>query len=452
MHLRPTLLAGRPRRGILALAGPAAVLGAVSLTACVGGVEPSGDTSVPLGEDATLTVVSQFGDNAALQPVLQEISGLWEQGHPEVNVDIQFLSAEDQQKTLPTSLSSGSGPDVFDYDAAEGALGVLAANGLVRPLDEYAGEYGWLDRLPESMIERITYDGAFYAVPRSSEAVGLFYNADILTDHGIAEPDDYASFIAAADALRDADITPVAFGNKDQWPSSHLVGAAIHALVPVDEINAFESLDAEGHWSATQVREAFEITYGWVESGYLTPNFNGVSFDDAFKSFMNGEAGMFIEGTGVTPDLIANTPAGEIRFISFPMIDEKLEQQAQGGVGGSWAISSSSPVADIAADWIDFVHFSEEAERIWLEAGVLPTTDYSTDGVELAPLLRESVEVVQDALDGGGLGQWTGYTSSPLVTDAWNGGGQRFLAGEIDADAFTASLDEALDEARNSTS
>jgi len=421
------------------------------LSGCVGGTAPSTGDGIPLGDKATLNIVSQFGDNAALQPVLEEISDLWEADHPEVTVNIQYLTMDDEKKTLPTSLASGSGPDIFDYDAAEGALGVLAISGLVRPMDEYAEKYGWFDRLSDSVVARTTYDDTFYAVPRASEAVGIFYNASMFEAQGIEAPTTYDAFLSAADALKSAGVTPIAFGNKDQWPSSHLVGAAIHATVPVDDIVSIESIEGSGTYSGADVTEALQTALGWVNSGYVTPNFNGVSADDAFKSFVTGEAGMFIEGSGYTPDIIDSMGDNDIRFIPFPMINSALARQAEGGVGGSWAISSSSKAPAIAADWINFVHFSDQAEKLWLEAGVLPTTDYSTDGTDIAPLLQENVDVVQAASDGGGIGRWTGYTSSPLVTDAWNSGAQEFLDGQIDATQFAASLDDALTEARSSS-
>jgi ABC-type glycerol-3-phosphate transport system substrate-binding protein len=440
-----------PRRTALLLALTAVTT--LTVTACVGGAQDDGDgESLALGDEATLTVVSQFGDTPALQPVLETISDAWEQDHPEVTVDIQYLSYDDLQKTLPTALASGSAPDVFDYDASESTLGVLATNGLVHPLTAYAEQYGWLDALPESVVERATFDDTFYAVPRSSEAIGLFYDEGLFAQHGAPAPADYESFLAAAEALRQAGVVPIAFGNKDQWPSSHLVAAAVHAAVPVDEIVAVESLGGDGVYSAPAVQDAFEAARGWVSAGFVTPDFNGVSFDDSVKAFMNGQAGMLIEGTGVTPDLIATLGAdSDVRFVPFPMIDASLEQQAAGGAGGSWAISASSPVADIAADWIDFVHFSDEAERLWLEAGVLPTTGYDGAGADVPALLRENLEVVRAANDGGGIGRWTAFSSSPLVTDAWNGGGQAYLAGDLDVAAFTGSLDAALVEARSGT-
>ncbi|TCC61921.1 extracellular solute-binding protein [Kribbella pittospori] len=435
-----------------ALRGAVAVAAVLAFSACgttTGGSTDDDSGGLTVGDKATVTVVSQFGDNAALQPVLKKLSEAYEAKHPEVTVDIQFLSADDEQKTLPTSLASGSGPDIFDYDAAESALGELATNGLVAPLDRYAEKYGWSAKMASSVLDRAKYNDKLYGVPRSSEAVGLFYSTAIFAKHGIAAPTTYPAFVAAADRLKAAGVTPIAFGNKDQWPSSHLIGAALHANTPVETIRSLESLGGSATWHDPSVQASLALAQSWAKKGYLTSNFNGVAFDDAFKSFYTGQAGMFVEGTGVTPDILQNAShPDDFRFVSFPMVDGALKQQAEGGVGGAWSISESSKAKDIAADWIDFVHFSDTAEATWLKAGVLPTSKYDTSKVDVAPLLQQNVDVVRAAQDGGGIGAWTGYTSSALVTEAWNGAAQQFLGGSRDAAAFATTLDEALTKAR----
>ena len=420
------------------------------LSACVGGGDSAdNDDSVQLGDKASLTVLSQFGDNPALQKVLDGLSSNWEKKHPEVTVDIQYLTLDDLTKTVPTMLSSGEGPDVIDYDANESTLGDLAKSGLLEPLDDYAEEYEWTDRLPESVAERTTYDDELFGIGRSSEAVGLFYNADLFDRLGIQAPDSYDNFLAAADELGRNGIVPVAFGNKDQWPSSHLVGAAIHSSVPVADLASIETLAGDGSWTDPAVVEAMDTAVGWAESGYLTPNYNGVSFDDVAKQFFAGDAGMFVEGTGLTPDILDNMAGVDVRFISFPMMDSSIPQQAEGGLGGAWAINASSPAPDVAADWLNYVHFSPEAEEAWLEAGVLPSTDYDGSGADVPELVTDNLSVVAAAQDEGGIGFWTGYSSSPLVTDAWNGGGQQLLDGELSAEDFAAQLQDALEQARD---
>ncbi len=447
---RPSLRRGQTR----IIAASILTCGGLLLSGCVGNASaPAANNRLSKGpqpgQAAQLTVLSQFGDNAALQGVLDRLNADYHKKHPEVTVKIQYLTLDDLTKTVPTTLASGSGPDIIDYDANEASLGALAKSHLVLSLDDAATRYSWKSKMSASALARTTYGGKLYGVGRSSEAVGLYYNADLFDRLGIAPPTSYAAFTTAAAALKRAGITPITFGNKDLWPSSHLIGAALHADVPVARIGGFERLSGDGTWSDPAVLSALTTAQSWVRSGWVTPNFNGVSFDDAGKQFYASKAGMFIEGTGVTPDVLQNMPKVNVRFVSFPMIDTKLPQQAEGGVGGAWAISAGSKAPAIAANWIDFIHFSSEAEQAWLQAGVLPTTTYQPPAtVDLAPLVRDNLTVVHAAQSGGGIGYWTGYSSSPLVTDAWDSGAQRFLDGSMSAAQFADQLQQALTASR----
>src|SRR3989442_16042591 len=122
----------------------------------------------------------------------------------------------------------------------------------------------------DAVLDRATYGGKLYGVPRSSEAVGLFYNAAIFAKHGIATPSTYTAFLQAADQLKAAGVMPIAFGNKDQWPSSHLIGAALHANTPVETIESLESLDGTAKWSDANVQASMTIAQSWAKKGYLT--------------------------------------------------------------------------------------------------------------------------------------------------------------------------------------
>ncbi|HZC70245.1 MAG TPA: extracellular solute-binding protein [Jatrophihabitans sp.] len=427
--------------GILALAGCVSGQGSSGTSAPTGGPQP--------GDSAHLTVLSQLGDNPALQPVLNRLNAAYMKSHPKTKVTIQYLTLDELTKTVPSTLASGSGPDVIDYDANESTIGSLANAHLLVPLDTYANSYGWHAKLTPSTVTRLTYDGHLYGVGRSSEGVGLFYNADLFRRLGIAAPTSYAAMIAAAQQLKSHGVIPFAFGDKDQWPSSHLIGAAIHSMVPVNTIKAVETLAGHGRWTDPAIVSAIATAAGWVKDGYVTPDFNGVSFAQAEGEFYTGKAGMFVEGTGVVPDLEANMAHVDVRFLPFPMKDPSAKQQMEGGLGGAWAITTASNAPAVAADWINFVHFSPEAQRAWLAAGVLPTTSTSSTPSGLSALIKDSLQVTQAAQADGGVGFWTGYASSPLVTDAWNSGAQVVLSGQQSAAAFANNLQDALDQARS---
>jgi raffinose/stachyose/melibiose transport system substrate-binding protein len=443
----------RPSRRRLRLRTTVGLLvsSALLLAGCVAGQNNS--TTAPTGgpqpgDAAHITVLSQLGDNAALQPVLNKLNAAYMKAHPKTKVTIQYLTLDELTKTVPSTLASGSGPDVIDYDANESTIGSLAKAHLLVPLDTFAKSYGWDSKLTPSTVSRLTYDGHLSGVGRSSEGVGLFYNADLFHRLGIAPPTTYAALMTAAQHLKTRGVTPFAFGDKDQWPSSHLIGAAIHSMVPVSTIRSVETLAGDGKWTDPAIVSAIATAASWVTDGYVTPNFNGVSFAQAEGQFYTGKAGVFIEGTGVVPDIEANMPHTDVRFLPFPMKNPSAKQQMEGGLGGAWAITSTSKAPAIAADWINFVHFSAQAQQAWLAAGVLPTTVMTSTPSGLSVLVKDSLKVTQAAQADGGVGFWTGYASSPLVTDAWNSGAQLVLSGQQSPQTFANNLQSALDQAR----
>jgi ABC-type glycerol-3-phosphate transport system substrate-binding protein len=79
-------------------------------------------------------------------------------------------------------------------------------------LDAYAGKYGWTKKMQTSVLDRARYAGKQYGVPRSSEAVGLFYNTAIFAKYRIPAPTTYPAFLAAADRLMAAGVTPKSRG------------------------------------------------------------------------------------------------------------------------------------------------------------------------------------------------------------------------------------------------
>jgi raffinose/stachyose/melibiose transport system substrate-binding protein len=437
------------RQGLLR-AGSVAIAATTLLAGCVKGQSVNGPgTSGPQpGEAASITVVSQFGETPALQSVLNKLNADYMKAHPTTKVTIQYENFDELKKTLPNALASGSGPDVIDYDANESTLGSLATASRVIPLDSYAKKYGWDTQLTPSTVARLTYSGHLSGVGRSSEGVGLFYNADLFKKYGIAPPASYTAMMSAAAQLKANGLIAFAFGNKDQWPSSHFIGAAIHSMVPVSTIQSIETLAGNGTWTDPAVVSAIGTAVSWVKAGYVTPNFNGVSFSQAEGEFYTGKAGMFIEGTGVVPDLEANMPHTDVRFLPFPMHDPNAKQQIEGGLGGAWAITRSSKAPAVAADWINFVHFSAEAQRAWLAAGVLPTTVAKNAPTGLSTLLKDSFAVTQAAQANNGVGYWSGYASSTLVTDAWDAGAQLVLTGQQSPEAFAKNLQSALSQAR----
>lgn len=91
----------------------------------------------------------------------------------------------------------------------------LAAQGLLRNLDDVAAKEGWKESLPPAFYEAIVRDGHVMAAPVNNHGQNwLWYNKELLEKNGIAEPTTWDEFFAAGDKLKAAGVIPVAVGGQ----------------------------------------------------------------------------------------------------------------------------------------------------------------------------------------------------------------------------------------------
>ncbi|BAS27009.1 sugar ABC transporter substrate-binding protein [Limnochorda pilosa] len=93
-----------------------------------------------------------------------------------VPVRIQELPFTDIANNLAVAAPAGEGPDILV--TAHDGLGKLVANGLLEPMDLGAKAKEFVP----TALEAWTYDGVLYGLPYATEAIGLYYNKD-LVDH-----------------------------------------------------------------------------------------------------------------------------------------------------------------------------------------------------------------------------------------------------------------------------
>ena len=122
-------------------------------------------------------------------------------------------------QTVNTALASGTGPDIIFYDAGPGYAGVLANADLLSPLDQYAAQYGWGDKIAAQSLEATSLNGSLYGLPLQVDLIGMYYNKTLLDKEGWQVPqtvEDLKAFCAMAKGERDD--PPIAFSdNKQMW-------------------------------------------------------------------------------------------------------------------------------------------------------------------------------------------------------------------------------------------
>ena len=171
----------------------------------------------------------------------------------------------------------------------------LVQAGLMTDLTDLAEAEGWADFIrPAKLLDSCTYEGRIYCVPVNIHSFQwMWLNRGAYETAGVAVPSNWDEFVAAAPALRDAGITPLAVGGES-WQISGMSGVFQVALGGLDlyrAINRDKSVEAAASPEMTRVFEAIAAARGMVDDGYV-----GRAWNDATAMVITGKAGAQIMG------------------------------------------------------------------------------------------------------------------------------------------------------------
>ena len=171
----------------------------------------------------------------------------------------------------------------------------LVQAGLMTDLTDLAEAEGWADFIrPSKLLDSCTYEGRIYCVPVNIHSFQwMWLSRDAYATAGVDVPTNWDEFVAAAPALRDAGLTPLAVGGE-AWQIGGMSGVFQVALGGVDlyrAINANKSVEAAASPEMTRVFQAIADARGMVDDGYV-----GRAWNDATAMVIRGEAGAQIMG------------------------------------------------------------------------------------------------------------------------------------------------------------
>ena len=342
-----------------------------------GNDQPQGSsTAVPKG-DVTLTVWDQEvrgGQNAQIEQLNQEFMD----EYPNVTIKRVAKSFTDLNKTLKLAVSDDEPPDVVQANQGRPVMGALVTAGLLAPLDGYANAYGWADRYSQTLLDLNSFSpdgatfgsGSLYGLSQVGEIVGVYYNSAKLDELGLEAPQTFDDFEAALESAKEAGEVPIQFGNLDKWPGIHEFQTVQNNSADKDYLRDFVFAQGDVSFSTDANVAAAEQLQSWVDAGYFTDGFNGVSYDDAWANFADGEGVFLITGTWLAADL-EEQMGNDVGFFLMPPSQEGADPVSLGGEGLPFAVTSESDEPETAAAYIDFIT-NEHATEVITETGGLP--------------------------------------------------------------------------------
>ena len=168
----------------------------IAAAACSGSSD-SGDT-----KQVTLTyAIWDQAQGAAMKQIISE----FHTQHPNIDVQVQVTPWESYWTKLQTSVTAGTGPDVFWMTMVYAKY--YATGGGIAPLDDQikSSKLDMSVYVP-AVTKAYTVDGKVYGVPKDVNGFGLCYNKALFDAAGVKYPDEswtWSNVIAAAQKLTD---------------------------------------------------------------------------------------------------------------------------------------------------------------------------------------------------------------------------------------------------------
>jgi raffinose/stachyose/melibiose transport system substrate-binding protein len=231
----------------------------------------------------------------------------------------------------------------------------------MEPLNAYAEQYGWADKLLPWAYATGTVDGTLYSIPLTYESIVMFYNKTLFEQQGWEVPTNRAEFEAVATAALEAGIHPLSYGNGGQiFANGHLISAYLNNYVPREDLRA--ALVGEKSWTDPVFAEAIALlsddmaVKGWWSGGL--ENYYQYVGADYWTELANGEAAMMLVGTWGFSDAPQYFDLTENEWDWAPvpnMSPEPHDSIFPLAIGSTLAVNAASEHKDEVALLMDFL-------------------------------------------------------------------------------------------------
>jgi multiple sugar transport system substrate-binding protein len=312
------------RRDFLAAGGAAlAGVSALGLAGCGGG---SGDGAMNI----------LVGKNSSF-PTEQEdwLSQVGRQYNNQVGGELTwdfYDSAEQEQQKLQTSMTSGSGPDIFVLGST--FVPTAHATGGFRVL---SGEDWDMAGGKERIFQpQLTMSGPspdeLISVPWVMRPFGMVYNTELFEQAGISDPPEtWTDFVDAAKEITDpgqgvygAEIDPA--DSFDPWKIIWTFAKQMGGDYVSEDLRTAQL-------ESPEVQEAVRFWFSWAtEHEIVDPNAMTWEATDALTAFANGDVGMLIMITSnIEPTLRDSKVKGKYAYAPMPTVPYGMQEIPSGG-------------------------------------------------------------------------------------------------------------------------
>lgn len=366
----------------------------------------------------------------------------FEELHPNIKIKTEAVLNDSYKEKIRVVLGSNNPPDVYFSWSGEFAYNFARA-GQSLDLTSYVEEdKDWSGQIIESQFGPFTLDGKVYGIPWSTDGKAFFYNKKVFNDLNLEIPTTWEELLTVSKKIKDAGITPIAFGSKAPWTISHYIGSQNEYVVPEDVIAKDYSLtNSDGEFTHPGYVTALEK---FIElEPYFNQGVNSVDHQYARELFNGGKAAIgyfqLAEIGLIEPSLgedlgVFNTP-----FVEGGEGNPSSITAAPEGI----MISSKTKHPEEAMEFIKFLTSKEKGIEQLKEVSEYSAVKDTTTTENGSALQQEAIDLIVNA-DKTYL--WFDTAVDIKIVDAYLNGVQQMLDGKKSAEDVMKDVQKAAKE------
>lgn len=423
-------------------------LATLSLAACgssssgSGEETPSSYTTADFAGE-TLTVLVYEDDTSAMGQAWRKGAELFEE-QTGAKVDYQKTAFEDLSDTASQLFGSSDAPDVSEYNKGNGTAGALSTLGVLKNLDSYYEQYGWGDKLADSLETTTMYDengimgsGSHYGVTNYGEFVFLYYNEDMLAQYGLEAPTSLEELESEMQTFTDAGVTPLSVAAQE-YPAGQLWYQLTLNNADRQFVNDYQLYENPVDFSSEPISTGTQTLADWVAKGYIDKASTGMTAEDAGLAFINGESPFFYSGSWWYGRF-----GTDITSFDFGITDFPGSTLVPGSSGNIWVVPTVTDDLHtaMAAYFIDLT-MSPEVQAVLGNSGGLPVAANEADITDESS--KKLISLFNTVLDRDGLAFYPDWPTSTFYDDL-NAGLQGLINGSLSVDDTEKQLQSDYD-------
>lgn len=307
--------------------------------------ETSTETPKPKGDPVKLVMYSwKAEDKEAYEQIIAE----FRKENPEIEIEFKPFKSTEYNTIIKNALTAGSGVDLLQLRPYDGARAMADMDYLVS-LDNLPG----ITNIPAEHLDAARgTDGQVYGVPLMLNNAIIYYNTDLLKEHGLQVPETYDEFIQLCEDLKAKNIVPIAQAGKAAYLLSmthSIFGATAYGG------NAFVDAVLKGETNFKDPKFLESIQMMKDLEAYFPKDFVAIDDKDAQALFLTGKAAMYINGSHRLETFESNKPNFTIDIIPALAKNKGDAAPIISWVDGSYAVAKSSKHQEEALKFMEFM-------------------------------------------------------------------------------------------------